>query len=300
MIRNANQLIGAASVITIEKGKLIRILDVNHGQVHSFMRHGIHLEGRLESSETAKLLFVVPVGKIDISVDQPTRFQAIDSTKVVWIPAGKHLWIRPASSVVHFFYLTYNNEWIKDAVKDNSLIKEGIDSLATSSVVDVSKWLGAVRDQYYFERFLNINTPNQCTHYLEKQLINGYIQIRLSTPRIAEEKENSSESFNIDPILRFVEQNLLDHISIDQLTKIGKMSERTLNRRFASATGKPPLRYILERRLEVGQDLLKQGHSAKEVAELLCYSETAAFSRAMKKFSGVSPETFKSVERKKP
>ncbi|MES1215670.1 MAG: helix-turn-helix transcriptional regulator [Bacteroidota bacterium] len=77
---------------------------------------------------------------------------------------------------------------------------------------------------------------------------------------------------------------------LKDLAKEFLMSESTLQREFKQSFGKPIYEYYLEKKMELGKELLtKNDYTIAQVAYLLGYEASAAFIKAFKKRFGKSP-----------
>ena len=90
-------------------------------------------------------------------------------------------------------------------------------------------------------------------------------------------------------ILRFLEANLAEDISIDDLAAQFFISKYHMMRRFRDETGYTIHGYVTEKRLLLAQQLLEQGLPMGETALRCGYQEYSTFSRAYKKQFGRSP-----------
>lgn len=90
-------------------------------------------------------------------------------------------------------------------------------------------------------------------------------------------------------ILRYLEANLAEDISIDDLAAQFFISKYHMMRRFRDETGYTIHGYVTEKRLLLAQQLLEQGLPLGETALRCGYQEYSTFSRAYKKQFGRSP-----------
>ncbi|MAZ86345.1 MAG: AraC family transcriptional regulator [Cellvibrionaceae bacterium] len=78
------------------------------------------------------------------------------------------------------------------------------------------------------------------------------------------------------------------------------MSVRTFNRRFKSATGKTPLQYLQEIRIDMAKDLLQTSNlSVSEVAYKVGYQDMGHFSSLFKKLLSTTPSEYRATVRAK-
>ncbi len=72
------------------------------------------------------------------------------------------------------------------------------------------------------------------------------------------------------------------------------LNPRTLSRRFVEATGRSPLEYVQEMRVEEAKHMLELGSDRiEEVSAAVGYGDAAAFRRLFKRLVGISPSTYR-------
>lgn len=77
------------------------------------------------------------------------------------------------------------------------------------------------------------------------------------------------------------------------LAQIAGMSRSTFAAMFSTVIGVPPVRYLLERRMERAAELLRTYTPIKEIAGLCGYSTEAAFTHAFRRWAGLPPGAFR-------
>ncbi len=78
------------------------------------------------------------------------------------------------------------------------------------------------------------------------------------------------------------------------------MSVRSFNRRFKAATGKTPLQYLQEIRIDMAKDLLQTSNlSVSEIAYKVGYQDIGFFSSLFKKQLSTTPSEYRSIVRAK-
>ncbi|HEU5296902.1 MAG TPA: AraC family transcriptional regulator [Burkholderiaceae bacterium] len=82
--------------------------------------------------------------------------------------------------------------------------------------------------------------------------------------------------------------------TLDSLSQASGASRSTLAERFAQLVGQPPMQYLAGWRMQLATRLLAE-HSMKvrTIADAVGYASEAAFSRAFKKHTGVSPQAWR-------
>jgi len=80
----------------------------------------------------------------------------------------------------------------------------------------------------------------------------------------------------------------------EQLARLCQVSVRQLERHFVMTFHLTPKVWLARDRLREGRRLVLEGHSVKAIAFQLGFKHPSSFSRAFKKFYGVSPTKFSS------
>jgi transcriptional regulator GlxA family with amidase domain len=88
----------------------------------------------------------------------------------------------------------------------------------------------------------------------------------------------------------YMEENLTEKISFEQLASDLAVSRRNFDRRFIKATGNTPVEYLQRVKVEVAKSNLEKGRkSVFEVMNEVGYSDDKAFRTIFKKMAGLSP-----------
>lgn len=97
----------------------------------------------------------------------------------------------------------------------------------------------------------------------------------------------------------FIEENLGEKISFEELASKLAISRRNFDRRFIKATGNTPGEYLQRVKVEVAKSTLeKGGKSIFEVMNEVGYSDDKAFREVFKKITGLSPFNYKAKYKK--
>jgi AraC family transcriptional regulator len=95
-------------------------------------------------------------------------------------------------------------------------------------------------------------------------------------------------------VLDYIEANLEDDLSVDQLASIACLSRFHFVRAFKAAVGRSPHRYVSAKRLERAKTLLIQGdRSLVDIALALNFSCQANFTRAFRQVTGQTPSRYR-------
>lgn len=92
----------------------------------------------------------------------------------------------------------------------------------------------------------------------------------------------------------YIEENLQEKISFEELSTKLATSRRNFDRRFIKATGNTPVEYLQRVKVEAAKSTLEKGKkSVFEVMMEVGYSDDKAFREIFKKITGLSPVDYK-------
>jgi AraC family transcriptional regulator len=94
-------------------------------------------------------------------------------------------------------------------------------------------------------------------------------------------------------VVEYIEGHLTDGLSLEQMAAIARLSTYHFAHQFKRATGLPPYQYVIMRRVERAQQLLREGDlSLADVAARAGFPDQSAFCRHFKHLLGVTPRRF--------
>lgn len=96
----------------------------------------------------------------------------------------------------------------------------------------------------------------------------------------------------VDDILAYINQNISETITIEQLAEHFFLSESYICRIFKAATGTTINKYITARRISIAKALLNEGVSVNEAYERSGFTDYSNFFKAFTKAVGVSPKKY--------
>ena len=96
-------------------------------------------------------------------------------------------------------------------------------------------------------------------------------------------------------VVEYIEDHLDDSLTLEQMAAAIHLSAYHFARQFKAATGLPPHRYVIGRRVERAQQLLNPDRdlSLAEVAARVGFSDQSQFSHHFKRAVGVTPRHFR-------
>jgi transcriptional regulator GlxA family with amidase domain len=102
----------------------------------------------------------------------------------------------------------------------------------------------------------------------------------------------------LGPVLAWARERLDQPLTVAQLAAAGHTSPRTLARHFRETLGTTPLRWLVEQRVRLAQELLETTDEPVEwVARRAGFGDATNLRRHFQRVSGVSPRTYRHVFR---
>lgn len=98
----------------------------------------------------------------------------------------------------------------------------------------------------------------------------------------------------IHKVQHWMQKNLRENISLEQLADQFAVSSRTLIRRFKGATGVPPATYLQKLRVEEAKVLLETtDYTIENTANLVGYDDVSSFRKCFIKHTSLSPNSYR-------
>ena len=97
--------------------------------------------------------------------------------------------------------------------------------------------------------------------------------------------------------LALIHERYCERITVEELAKEAMMSKSTYMRRFLQICRVTPAEYIIRKRIEVAENMLKNTNTPlSEISERIGFYDVAHFSRTFKKLKGVTPSQYRKAE----
>ena len=98
----------------------------------------------------------------------------------------------------------------------------------------------------------------------------------------------------VESVVQYLHTNYCSEINFAYISKVYGFSSSYLTKIFREHTGKPPIRYLNEYRVQVAKKLLRDtGLTIKEVSEKTGFVDQFYFSKCFKSYCGVTPTQYK-------
>ena len=126
-----------------------------------------------------------------------------------------------------------------------------------------------------------------------------FIQFMVYVNRIFLEKQyiydvhSYSSDSQIEELLRYINHNLTEDLSIETLARKYYLSKYHMMRKFKEETGYTIHNYIISKRLLLARTKIAEGAPVLKAAQLSGFSDYTTFSRAYKKQFGTAPSQLK-------
>jgi len=275
----------------------VRLVGLNRQAVAC--RDGVHLQPTLTAHDMAAPDLVVVPGLDD---DMPVSFD-LNRRWVPWIKQWHQAGAKIASSCTGAFLVAdagvlrgraATTHWLYadelrlrypdvDVRIDQMIIDHG-DVLTSGGA---TTFLNLVL--YLLERFGGHERANLAAKVL---LVDGHRPSQL--PYIAALPGRFHDDMTIHEIQQHIDTHLDQPLRIGRLAEQFGLSTRTLSRRFESATGRGPQAYLQHARIQQAKRLLETTTDPiDEIRRHVGYLDPAAFRRAFKQMTGLSPSEYR-------
>ena len=126
----------------------------------------------------------------------------------------------------------------------------------------------------FMERYLQADAADALT-----------IPIRPESTKVASEQVLDC----VQTARQFIHSNYQAPIGLDDIADAANASAHHLSRQFKTATGLPPIQYLLDLRMEAARELLLTDLKVAEVSRLVGVEDPYYFSRLFRRINGASP-----------
>ncbi len=143
-----------------------------------------------------------------------------------------------------------------------------------------------------------IESPGFASRLLLDTLLQSFIvQLLSESSTLAAATRAAPHSLaprRLQRVLDFIEANLADDIELEQLAAVAGSSRYHFSRSFRNATGFPPYRYLIQRRIEVAKAMLLEDELSLEKISAQCgFKSSAQFAVIFKQVFGTTPSRFR-------
>ncbi len=157
--------------------------------------------------------------------------------------------------------------------------------------------INAVRDVtlHFLEQLFDNRIADEVARHFTHELMRSW-ESRL----LAGEQQDVHHDEQIIKIQEWLQTHYAARVSIQALARRFGINPRSLNRRFRQATGKPPLQYLQEIRINQARELLKHSNlGIAEIAYAVGYQDVSYFTGLFRRTAKVTPNEYRRLVRGK-
>ena len=183
--------------------------------------------------------------------------------------------------------------WIRDDIKSTELLRcfqKAIDRsynlirLDSDTQEKLKQLLyeleAALKDEKFGSELLG---SALCTEFM------GYVNRIVRVKQYIYDTRSYSSDSQIEELLRYINHNLTEDLSIETLARKYYLSKYHMMRKFKEETGYTIHNYIISKRLLLARTKISEGTPILKAAQLSGFSDYTTFSRAYKKQFGTAP-----------
>ena len=125
-------------------------------------------------------------------------------------------------------------------------------------------------------------------------LIHELIRLEQTTSAVARPLRGGLPAWQQKRVVEFIQEHLAEEISLNALAELAHLSLYHFARAFKQSFGAPPHHYHMARRMDRARSLLQRpALSVTEIGMQIGFRETSSFTRAFRKFTGLTPTEYR-------
>lgn len=205
-----------------------------------------------------------------------------------------------APSAIRFAHLYVTESFFRNVSSMVSVPSDELDRIArTDRVMYEDREITDAINLYVRRAFAASDRPSR----FEMESRANLIALRLLQRHWSDHKAPRSAGSEMAPwqvrrICAHLEQNLDKPVSLEELSRLVDLSVEHMCRAFRRATGVPPLRWQIQKRMETARSLLLESDaSLTSIAQDVGYAGQSAFGAVFRSMVGVSPGQYRRAAR---
>lgn len=230
-----------------------------------------------------------PEGRLDYQIIYVHRGSARFFRNGGWISlcAGNIVFFRPHEPQVYSYHAADRPEvyWLHFTGSDAETLAEKY-RIASGHIGESASLPGLFKDI--------ITELQHKKNGYEDMVLNSFHRILMTICRHGQNASSPPEShYTIERLILQLNLQYMDKWTISSMAGYCKLSEGYFSHSFKQHTGKPPIHFLNELRIEKAKDLLlASSMNVSAIASLVGFSDPLYFSRVFKKAAGVAPQDF--------
>lgn len=107
--------------------------------------------------------------------------------------------------------------------------------------------------------------------------------------------KSTGKNYVVEQIMKYMEEHYPEKISLEHIATNMYLSSYYISKIFKSETGDTPINYLISLRMEKAREILDRNpeETVQKVAAAVGYEDAYHFSKAFKKYYGISPLYYK-------
>lgn len=171
---------------------------------------------------------------------------------------------------------------------------KGVENILSQFGISKYPFINAVSQgnhlQTRFQRLFDCFVKND--EFIERDLSASLEKLMIELARAI--KESDKPRISLSKSLSYINDNYNTKIKIPDLAKMDGLSMTQYNLHFKNQMGMSPTKYIIALRMNLAKDLIESSNlSLIQIAMMCGYEDYNFFAKVFKKFTGLSPKSFK-------
>jgi len=245
-----------------------------------------------------RLVFVArPPDELDLRYDGVKRHSPTPTGSITLVPAGSPVWARSSGhkDELHIFLDAGLVARVAAEAFDLDLARLAVPPLDGLLLPHLRAAIGAVGAELTAGGVGGPLAAESLANLLAVHLIRHV----LAPCQPSRTRDGALSQAKLRAVIEYVEEHLDASLTLEHMAAVAHLSAYHFARQFKVATGQPPHQYVIARRVERAQQLLRQDRdlSLAEIAACAGFSDQSHFSHHFKRLIGVTPGRFRTPAR---
>ena len=243
------------------------------------------------------VLVARPPDELDLRYDGVKRHSPPPAGSITLVPAGSPVWARSSGhkDELHIFLDAGLVARVATEAFDLAPARLTVPPLDGLHLPHLRAAMRAVDAELTAGGAGGLIAAESLANLLAVQLIRHF----LAPCRPARTRDRALSPAKLRAVIEYVHEHLDAGLTLEHMARIVHLSAYHFARQFKLATGQPPHQYVIARRVERAQQLLRQDRdlSLAEIAAGAGFSDQSHFSHHFKRLTGVTPGRFRTPVR---
>src|SRR5215470_6224911 len=237
-----------------------------------------------------------PPEELDLRYDGVQRHSPTPAGSITLVPAGSPVWARSSGhkDELHIFLDAGLVARVAAETFDLDPARLTVPPLDGLHLPHLRAAMGAVDAELTAGGAGGPLAAESLANLLAVQLIRHF----LAPCRPTRTRDRALSPAKLRAVIEYVHEHLDASLTLEHMARVVHLSAYHFARQFKVATGEPPHQYVIARRVERAQQLLRQDRdlSLAEIAAGAGFSDQSHFSYHFKRLTGVAPGRFRSQQ----